>query len=288
MREHVDVVNFSRSLEVPVSSSPPSRPRLDALLSVALLVTGSLSFLGAGSLHPHIGTALGPVGSDAFFRAFAAEIGRVPHWEAIHTGILAGPVLWALGAAAIPRLLPERVAVLGEIGRNALLLAAAAWTSAFVLDGFMAPGFARAITGATEQGAVHDALAAFHANQRLVARLGTVSMVLVGAAEMAFGVALLASARASARGAGWRLLIGASGVLVGLWPILATVRGEFVPGPFTSPYWTITALTTGVWFGALASTIPLHRTGMRAGTDVAPLPRQGAGDWPAAPAPSTP
>ena len=258
-----------------------TRPRFDALVSVALLAAGSLSFLLAGSLHPRIGAALGPVGSEAFLRAFAAEIVRVPHWEAIHTGILAGPVLWALGAAAIPRVLPARAAVLGEIGRNALLLAAAAWTVAFVLDGFMAPGFAHAVVDATDVAAEHDALRAFQANQRIVARLGTVSIVLIGVAESAFGLALLTSARAVARaasrGAAWSIAVGASGVLVGLWPILAAARGEFVPGPFTSPYWTITALATGAWFGALASALPLRGIHPDADADPAAAREHGSG-----------
>jgi hypothetical protein len=260
-----------------------ARPRFDSLVSVSLLAAGSLSFLLAGSLHPRIGAALGPVGSEAFFRAFAAEIVRMPHWEAIHAGILAGPVLWALGAAAIPRLLPPRVAVLGEIGRTALLLAAAAWTVAFVLDGFLAPGLAHAVLNAPDVAAERDALLAFHTNQRLMARLGTVSMVLFGAAESALGLALLTSARAVARaterGAGWRLVVGASGVLVGMWPILATARGEFVPGPFTSPYWTITALATGAWFGALASALPLRGSHPEAETDPTVAHERGSGDW---------
>jgi hypothetical protein len=264
-------------------SLAPPRPRFDALVAVALLAAGSLAFLLAGSLHPRVGAALGPVGSDEFFRAFAAEIVRVPHWEAIHAGILAGPVLWALGAAAIPRLLPTPAAILGEIGRNALLLAAAAWTVAFVLDGFMAPGLAYAVVNATDIATEHDALRAFHANQRIMARLGMVSIVLIGAAESAFGLALLASARAVARatrqGASWRLVVGASGVLVGLWPILAAARGEFVPGPFTSPYWTITALATGAWFGALASALPLRGMQPDAETDPAAARERGSGDW---------
>ncbi len=261
----------------------PARPRFDALVSVALLTAGSVSFLLAGSLHPHVGAALGRVGSETFFRAFAAEVLRVPHWEAIHAGILAGPVLWALGAAAIPRLLPPRAAALGEIGRNALLLAAAAWTVAFVLDGFVAPGLAHALVNATDLPAEHDALRAFQTNQRIVARLGAVSVVLIGAAESAFGLALLTSARAVARaagrGAGWRLVAGASGVLVGLWPIFAVARGEFVPGPFTSPYWTITALATGAWFVALASALPLRGIHSDAETDPAAARERGSGDW---------
>src|SRR3712207_4927344 len=107
------------------------RPRLDTLLSAALLVAGSVSFLGAGRLHPRVGTALGPLGSEEYFRAFAAEIVGMPHWEPIHAMILAGPVLWALGVAAVARTLPESTAGLGEIGRSALLLGATTWAVVF-------------------------------------------------------------------------------------------------------------------------------------------------------------
>ena len=237
------------------SPSPAPRPSFDALLSAALLLAGSLIFLGAGSLHPHINAGLGPVGSDAFFRAFADKIMRVPHWEMIHTGILAGPVLWALGVAGIVRLLPGRVAALGEVGRAALLLAAVGWAVAFVLDGFVAPVFARTITAITDPAELPSAIAPFRTNQLLMARLGMVSVVLMGAAATAFGLALLAIAR----GAAWRAVVGASGILVGLWPMIAAARGEFAPGPFTSPYWTLTALATGAWFAALATALPARR-----------------------------
>ncbi len=56
----------------PTASRTPSR--LDAWLPAALLVAGSGAFLGAGRLHPRITATLGPVGSDEFFRAFAAEV----------------------------------------------------------------------------------------------------------------------------------------------------------------------------------------------------------------------
>src|SRR3712207_336240 len=110
---------------MPSPASP--RPRLDTLLSAALLVAGSLVFLGAGRHHPRVGTALGPIGSEGYYHAFAAEIARMPNWEPIHAMILAGPVLWALGAAGIARMLPDVTAGLGEIGRTALLLGATTW-----------------------------------------------------------------------------------------------------------------------------------------------------------------
>jgi hypothetical protein len=235
-----------------MQSSTASRSRLDTLLPAALLVGGSVLFLGAGGRHPRIGAALGPVGSDAFFQSFAREIAHVPNWEAMHAMILSGPLLWALGAAGVARLLPARVAALGEVGRAALLLAAAAWRLACVLDGFVAPVFARTIAAASTPSELHAAIAPFRTNQLTMARLGMVSMVLMGGATTAFALALVASSRR----APWRAVVGATGLLVGFWPMIAAARGEFAPGPFTSPYWTVTALATGAWFAMLATVLP--------------------------------
>jgi hypothetical protein len=233
---------------------PPTalRSRLDTLLPAALLVGGSIAFLGGGSRHPQIGSALGPAGSDAFFEAFAHKILHVPHWETMHALILAGPVLWALGAAGAARLVPTRVAALGEVARASLLLAAAAWALAFILDGFVAPVLARPIAAAASPAELHAAITPFRANQLTMARLGMISMVLIGGAASAFAITLLASARRS----GWGAIVGATGLAVGVWPIVAAATGEFAPGPFTSPYWRLTALATGAWFALLATALP--------------------------------
>ena len=65
------------------------------------------------------------------------------------------------------------------------------------------------------------------------------------------------SAAHSCHHGGWRSLVGYAGLLVGAWPLLATVLGEFYPGPFTSTRWMMTALSLGVWFLALAIVLPL-------------------------------
>ena len=247
----------------------PARLRLDTLLPAALLLAGSLVFLGGGGRHPRIGAALGPVGSDEFFRAFAQEIGHVSNWEGMHALILAGPLLWALGAAGAVRLLPARVAALGEVARAALLLGAGAWALAFILDGFVAPTLARGVVAAGSPAEVHAAIVPFRTNQLMMSRLGMVSVVLMGAAATAFALALLATARA----ASWRAAVGATGLLVGLWPMLAAAAGEFAPGPFTSPYWMVTALATGTWFALLATALPataLPHTGTVARDEIAP------------------
>ncbi len=231
--------------------STPARGRLDAWVPAALLVAGSVAFLGAGRLHPRITAALGPLSSDEFFRAFAAEILQVHHWERMHTLILVGPVLWALGAVGAARLLPPRASALGDVATSALLLGAAFWAVGFVLDGFVTPVHARSVAAAGV-GDDATALAAFRVTQLTMARLGMVSVVLVGAAVFAFGTALLFGARTLS----WRAAVGVAGLLVGAWPVLAALRGEFSPGPFTSSYWTATALSLGLWFLALGSVLP--------------------------------
>jgi len=234
----------------------PTHGRLDAWLPAALLTLGSAAFLGAGSQHPHVTAHLGPIGSDEFFRAFAERILRVRGWETMHSFILAGPVLWALAASGTARLLPPRTAALGDVGRGALLLAAACWTVAFVLDGFVAPKHADAVVAA-DVGADGIALAAFRVSQLTTARLGMISVVLMGAAIIAIGVALLLTEPVGSGPArAWRATVGGAGLLVGAWPAVATLRGEFSPGPFTSPYWTLTALSIGLWFLALGTALP--------------------------------
>src|SRR5215210_1437844 len=105
-----------------------------ALLPAGLLVSGTVAFLGAGRFHPRIGSHMGPVGSDQFFASFLHEILSVSNWRAIHVGILAGPVLWAIGAAAGAHLVTRRDKAFVNVGVAALVIAATIWTLAFVFD----------------------------------------------------------------------------------------------------------------------------------------------------------
>ena len=169
-------------------------------------------------------------------------------WGGLHLAILVGPVLWALAASAARGLFAARATALGDLARSALTLAAALWSVAFVLDGYIAPKLATAISAA---GVAADAQAigAFSANQYTMARLGMLSIVLVGAAIAALGGALLIKARVRS----WRGVVGALGVLVGGGTLLAASRGEFDPGPFTSAYWPLTAIAIGFWFPLLGA-----------------------------------
>jgi hypothetical protein len=230
----------------------PSRSRLDAWLPAALLIAGSVAFLGGGSQHPRVNVmTMPPAGSDEYFRHFAQMMLSMPNWHLIHTLLLMGPVLWALGAAGSTRVLPRRAGVLGDIGRTALLAGASLWALAFVLDGYVGPRYARAVMSAGV-GADAGAIAAFGTNAFTMARIGMVSVVLIATSALALGAALLFDARTRS----WRMLVGATGVLVGAWPLFATLQGEFSPGPFTSVYWTRTAISLGTWFLLLGTALP--------------------------------
>ena len=128
------------------------------------------------------------------------------------------------------------------LGLLSMGLGAAAWTVVFVLDGFVAPLQAAAIT---EAGSSLDAVHAFRANQEIVIRLGLVSWLLIG-----FGIASISAAAWASqdRARLIRLVLVPAGFLVGLWPMVAWVAGTFRPGPFTSGTWTATAILTSCWF----------------------------------------
>jgi hypothetical protein len=230
---------------------PFQRTRFDAWFPAVLLFTGSALFLGAGRHHPIIDASFGTVGSDEFFRAFARHMLSMPNWESIHLGILLGPVLWALAAAGVGRMVFAKARALADVGRTALLLGAVLWAVAFVLDGYVGPRLAKAIVVA---GVGADALAitTFSTNQFTMARLGMLSMVLMGGSILAFSAALLVQNRMRS----WGTIVGGLGLLLGGWTLIATGRGDFWPGPFTSPYWTATAIALGLWFVLLGTTVP--------------------------------
>lgn len=225
--------------------------RLDGWIPALLFIAGSGLFIGAGGQHPRINASLGEVGSPQFYRAFAAHMLQMSNWGSVHLGILLGPVLWALAASGTARLLPARTASLGDLARSALMLSAALWSVAFVLDGFAGPKFASAIVAAGVS-ADADAIRAFSVNQLTMARLGMLSIVLVAVSMLAFGGAILVGIPRRS----WRTAVGALGVIAGSSPLIAAARGEFDPGPFTSPWWTITALSIGVWFALFGTVVP--------------------------------
>jgi hypothetical protein len=218
--------------------------RLFDLASGLLLITGTLLFLNGGRQHPAINSSLGPPGSEEYFRNFAGHVVHHHDWEGIHSQILAGPILWILGAAA----LAERRRRSGEsawsgLGQTALLLGTAGWVVAFVFDGFVAPDIAGRL--ASSDGALAQAIISeFAANQMVVIRTGLVAWLLLALGAMAFSTSLVLE-----RGAGiFQRLVGGLGIPIGLASFAAWIGGSFSPGPFVSPWWNSIAIATGLWF----------------------------------------
>lgn len=204
-------------------------------LSGLLIVAGSLVFVYGGAFHPHINSSLGALGSQEFFQNFYMHIAHHGSWELIHGMILAGPVLWLLGVG------PFWSGRSGwtPMATTAMTLAATAWAVAFIFDGFVAPGIVRRLTPETGW----QQLAA---NQDVVIRLGLVSWLALGFAMVAGCIGTLISDRSrSAKVLAW------FGVALGVWPFVAWVTGTFLPGPFTSRYWNVTAVSTAFWFFAV-------------------------------------
>lgn len=215
---------------------------LFTLVCASLLMTGVIAFLWGGAQHPATDASLGPLGTPEYFRAFASHVAGHEGWRAIHAGILAGPVLWALGAVGLARRFsPATEPGWSALGLMSLGLGAVAWAVVFVLDGFVAPLQAAAVM---EAGSSLDAVLAFRSNQEVVIRLGLVSWLLIG-----FGIAAMSTGAWVSKDRGLvRLVLAPIGFVVGLWPLVAWAAGPFRPGPFTSELWTPTALMTSAWF----------------------------------------
>jgi hypothetical protein len=123
------------------------------------------------------------------------------------------------------------------------------WAVAFVLDGFGAPVYAEAIAGGGAPDLAGPALTSFQASALIMSRLGLVSWVAGGLGMALLGGLLLApSARTK-----WRVTVGVGGIVIGTWPLLAALEGEYAGGPFTSRFWMMNALAVGLWYVALAT-----------------------------------
>ncbi|MDQ3698671.1 MAG: hypothetical protein M3373_11710 [Gemmatimonadota bacterium] len=216
--------------------------------AAVILILGSLLFLSGGRAHPAISVAIG-AGPDDFFRAFAEKVQHTGGWHAMHMLILIGPLCWAIAAPALLDAIHPAARGLTSVARSALLLSGALWAVAFVLDGFGAPVYANALTAAGSSSIDAGVLASFQANAIMMSRLGLVSWVAGGLGIVILGGSLLAPIVRTP----WRVAVGVSGILIGAWPLIAAVEGEYAGGPFTSQYWMENALAVGVWYFALAS-----------------------------------
>lgn len=225
----------------------------------ALLILGGAFFVWGGSQHPPTDARLGVVGSEEFFRNFVRHVVEHGRWESIHTGILVGPLCWALGGVGASVMLRQRgEAHFSILGAVALAMGATAWAVTFVFDGFVALRYAQAIAN-KPPGDMTALLTAFQANQVVVIHLGLVAWVLIGCGMAAFGSSILVAS--GVRAVKW--LVGVSGILLGIWPMAAWIMGIFDPGPFISRWWPPTAVLTTVWFMAMG-VIVLVRAGSNA------------------------
>lgn len=224
-----------------------SQERIQSWLPFFLLLLGSVLFIAGGSFHPHVSGAMGTLGSPEFFTHFAQKMVSTPGWVPMHMLILAGPVLWALAAPSIGQRLPQGGSSVWAIAQSLLMISATLWIITFIFDGLIAPVYARRLLAAGTSGDKPMLLQIFGMNQTVLIRLGLFSLVLQGFAIILYSIGLIAASRRLS----WRSAIGAVGILVGLWPFIAALNGEFSPGPFISELWKPTALITAAWFVGL-------------------------------------
>ena len=232
--------------------------RVFYLICGALLIIGGVVFIWGGSSHPPTDARLGAVGSEEFFGNFVRHIVGHGNWQLIHTGILAGPVCWALGGVGASLMLRRHGEIcFSVLGAVALAMGATAWAVTFVFDGFAALRYAQTIV-ANPPGDITALLTGFQANQVVVIRLGLVSWILIGLGIAALGGSSMVGVTGRARVA--KQVIGAAGILLGAWPTVAWAIGVFDPGPFTSSLWPLTALLTTAWFMAMGIVVLAQAT----------------------------
>lgn len=216
-------------------TSDVTADRIHRKFSGLLIVIGSVLFVYGGAFHPHINSSIGTLGSAEFFENFRMKILHHGSWERIHAMILAGPVLWLIGVPGFWR------------GRNgwsrmaatAMALAGTVWSVAFVFDGFVASYIVHWLPA----DAGRNLLAV---NQNVVIRLGLISWLGMAFAMITGGFGSLTSNRSRTSS-----VLAWTGIALGLWPFIAWVTGLFLPGPFTSPYWNVSAVSVAFWFLAV-------------------------------------
>ena len=225
--------------------------RFFSILCGLLLIIGGVILNWSGSGHPSTDFDLPgnePVVIE-YWRAFAEVVVQRTDWSAMHTGILVGPVLWALGAVGAGQMLRAR----GErdfssLGSLALAMGGVLWVVTFVFDGIIAVDHAETVV-ASGPAELAVAIAPLRAAEHATLRLGLVAWILIGVGVAAFAYSLIVSSKLSHPMLRWGL--GVSGILLGLWPLVAMATGLFLPGPFTSPLWLPTVVLTSVWFSGL-------------------------------------
>jgi hypothetical protein len=236
----------SNKTTVPVTV--PSVDRKLGWFAALVLISGSVLFLSGGRAHPAINAAIG-ASPDEFFRAFAEKVRHTHGWHTMHMLILIGPLFWAVGAPAVLDALRPEARAWISVARSALLISAALWAAAFVIDGFGAPVYANAIAAAPSPDVARGLLTSFEADAVMMSRFGLVGWIAGGLGIVVLAGLLLSS---NNRRVG-RVVVGASGILIGVWPLAAALQGEYAGGPFVSRFWMANALVVALWYIALAT-----------------------------------
>jgi hypothetical protein len=184
------------------------------------------------------------------FRSFIARVAiRAIYVDRVNisTYVLAGPLLWAIALATFAYTLDGKRRPFWQAAVQAFAIGAAVWAATFVLDGFVTPIYARALSSGVDPAIGAMMYTSFQTNQQAVARLGAVSWFAISFGTAIVGVLFMSRFREAPKSA----VVGAIGAALGVWGIIACLSGEFAPAPFTSHYWTLTALAEGLWFAAL-------------------------------------
>lgn len=252
--------------------------RVYFVLSALVLIIGSVVMFNGGRQHPSIGPHMGPLGSPEFFRTFAEMMVNHPNWRGSHAQILAGPVLWALGSVGVAAWMRTRGERLwGNLGVVASAMGAVLWVITYLYDGFISPAIAPALLGFDE--ALTPAITVqFAAFQEGSIRTALFAWVLIASGTAATAASLLSTlGRSTGVKRGLLLVLGASGVVMGVWPFVAWLTGTFMPGPMISPWYIATASGMQIWFvllgGWMAATqFAAWRTGDD--TTAAPVERE--------------
>lgn len=237
--------------------------RTGAIVGGSLAILGSIAFMYGGSFHPHVNSDMGALGTEPFYLHFIAAILETPHWERFHAMILIGPVLWALSIAGLAHTVDDKRRPIWQIATQAMAIGGALWAATFALDGFVSALHARVVAGAATPMMQAITYRDFVANQNVVARFGQAGWFAFALGITTIGILLASAFRQAPR----RAILGASGIAIGGWSVFACLSGRFSPAPFTSHYWTLTALVTATWFAAFGATMtaaqgPLTKSSM--------------------------
>lgn len=257
--------------------------RIYLIVSGLVIVAGSWFMHNGGVDHPTISSAMGPLGSPEFFRSFAELMVETPDWRVMHTQIMIGPILWAIGGiglAAWLRAKGERLWSTTGVATTAM--GGVLWIMTYMNDGFVSQRIAPALLNAPPE-AAYSLTTQFGASQEMTITLATPAWLLIagGTLATAIGIATTYRSTRSAIDRAMVVMMGGSGAILGIWPAVALVTGTFDPGPMLSPWWALTASGMQVWYAAVAlwlvvrAFVPAATTGRREAGQRTDVEREG-------------